>query len=146
MIIVIMSNPREAAFDALTDEVRRLFHQLAVVVDALHEINASQRAVLERLWRDGDQTVPEIARSCRVSRQFIQVIVNELLEADLVVTTPNPAHARSRLIRLTAAGRGRFEKMKAKERTLLAESPVPATVREMEAATEVLRRLREHFE
>lgn len=141
-----MVRPREHAFDALTGEVRRLFHQLAAVVDALHDLNASQRAVLERLLRDGDQTVPEIARACRVSRQFIQVLVNELLERGLVVAMANPAHARSPRFRVTDSGRKRFEAMKAKERALLDRSPVPATAPEMQAAADVLRRVREHFE
>jgi len=138
--------PRERAFDALTDEVRRLFHRLAAVVDALHDLSASQRAVLERLSRDGDQTVPEIARACRVSRQFIQVLVNELVGLGLVVAVENPAHARSPRFRVTDSGRKRFEAMKAKERALLDRSPVPATAPEMQAAADVLRRVREHFE
>lgn len=141
-----MAKPREEAFDALTDEVRRLFHQLAAVVDALHERSASQRAVLERLWRDGDQTVPDVARACRVSRQFIQVLVNELLEAGLVVAVANPAHARSPRIHLTGAGRACFEAMKTKERTLLSRSPVPTTVSDMQAAAQVLKAIRDHLE
>lgn len=140
-----MTRPRERAFDDLTKEVRQLFHQLAAVVDALHDLSASQRAILERLWRDGDQTVPEMARACRVSRQFIQVLVNDLVKLGLIIAVENPAHARSPRFHLTDAGRKRFEAMKAKERGLLERSPVPVTTADMQAATDVLRRIREHF-
>lgn len=36
--------------------------------------------------------------------------------------------------------------MKAKERALLERSPIPAATLEMQAATDVLTRIREHFE
>lgn len=141
-----MARPRERAFDELTTEVRHLFHRLAAVVDALHDLSASQRAVLERLWRDGDQTVPELARACRVSRQFIQVVVNDLVELGLLVAVANPAHARSPRFHITDAGLERFEEMKKKERMLLERSPVPVTASEMQATADVLRRIRMHFE
>lgn len=58
----------------------------------------------------------------------------------------NPAHARSPRIQLTAAGRRRFEAMKAHESALLARAPVPATAKDMKAAADVLKKIREHFE
>ncbi len=68
-------------------------------------VTAPMRAVLEYLERHGDETVPGIARERGVSRQHIQVIVNDLVTAGLARRRDNPAHRRSRLVGLTAAGR-----------------------------------------
>ena len=144
-----MAAVRDDAFTLLAGEVRRTFHQLAAAAEALHAgddaVSAPQRAVLESLWRGGDQTVPALARARPVSRQHIQTLVNELVERRLVETVANPAHRRSPLVRLTAAGRARFEAMRERERTVLSQTRFPATRAEMLAAADTLRRLREHL-
>jgi DNA-binding MarR family transcriptional regulator len=64
----------------------------------------SEGEVLLDLQERGPQTVPQLARHRRVSRQHIQVIANRLIAAGWVVAVPNPAHLRSSLLRLTLAG------------------------------------------
>jgi DNA-binding MarR family transcriptional regulator len=108
-------------------------------------LGASHRAVLVSLYRGGDQTVPALARARPVSRQHIQILVNALLEQLLVEAIANPAHKSSPLIRLTRAGRARFEAMRAKERALLESMRLPATSAEMTATADTLRRLRERL-
>jgi DNA-binding MarR family transcriptional regulator len=139
---------RSDSFEQLAREVRRMFHQLAATAEALHGsedgLGVPHRGVLESLWRDGDQTVPALARARPVSRQHIQVLVNALLEHDLVENVPNPAHQRSPLIRLTPAGRARFEAMR--ERELLAfRGKLPVTHSEIDQATAVLAKLRAYL-
>lgn len=63
---------------------------------------------LRTLHEHGPRTVPQIARSRPVSRQLIQRIANELAEAGLVEFVDNPAHRRSKLVRLTAKGEAAF--------------------------------------
>ena len=93
-----MAEPKIA--EELLDEVRLLFHVGTEAAERLHaeeSVGASLRAVLEHLTHHAPTTVPAIARSRRVSRQHIQVLVNELLELGLVRLEDNPAHARSHL-------------------------------------------------
>jgi DNA-binding MarR family transcriptional regulator len=92
---------------SVVNEVRLLNNRLIQLVEELHRdsgITASQRAVLEFVSRNGPATVPAIARARGVTRQHIQVIVNELMSADLVEPKPNPAHQRSPNYALTETG------------------------------------------
>ena len=59
---------------------------------------------LRTLERDGPRTVPAIARSRPVARQRIQMLADEAAAAGLVEFVDNPAHKRSKLVRLTSKG------------------------------------------
>ena len=98
-----MSRPVEQ----LINEVRVLYQSLVQVGEAIHagsNISMGMRAVLEYLDRNGDATVPQMARARRVSRQRIQTLVNALLQMDLVKSISNPASKRSALITLSKTG------------------------------------------
>jgi DNA-binding MarR family transcriptional regulator len=98
-----MSQPVEQ----LINEVRLLYQSLVLVGNEIHadsNITMGMRAVLEYLDRNGNATVPHIARERRVSRQRIQALVNPLVELDLVQSITNPASKRSPLITLSKAG------------------------------------------
>jgi len=60
--------------------------------------------VLRMLRLFGALTVPQIARLDSTSRQNIQTVVNRLEKQGCVESTPNPAHKRSGLLRLTDRG------------------------------------------
>ncbi len=103
-------------------QTRRLFQRLRSTSDELLEgsgINTSQRAVLEFLNQQQPQTVPHIAREKSVSRQHIQIIVNDLLALELIESVENPAHKRSPLIQLTRKGKVLFESVQKKEAAFL---------------------------
>lgn len=110
--------------EAVTRKVRACFNRLKALGDALHRdlrITAAMRAVMEALYEGGEQTVPQIARSKSVTRQHIQVLVNNLVEPGIVVTRANPDDMRSPLATLTKKGRAAFERMRQKEKIVLAE-------------------------
>ncbi|HEX6766842.1 MAG TPA: helix-turn-helix domain-containing protein [Polyangiaceae bacterium] len=134
-------------FDRLAREIRLAFHQLKAVAEAVDRdrdgLTAAHRGVLESLARGGPATVPALARARPVSRQHIQILVNRLLELELVRTDPNPAHERSPLIALTAAGTKRFETMQRRERQVLARAHFPVSARQMNEAAKTLQELRE---
>jgi DNA-binding MarR family transcriptional regulator len=93
--------------EQLINEVRLLYQSLVQVGEAIHagsNISMGMRAVLEYLDRNGDATVPQMARARRVSRQRIQTLVNSLLQMDLVRSISNPASKRSPLITLSKTG------------------------------------------
>lgn len=114
---------RDTAFLRLGGVVRHVFHQLRAVAEtatpASDGFTPSHRGVLESLTTQGAQTVPALARARPVARQHIQVLVNDLVTLGFVETRPNPAHKRSPLIALTAAGARRFEAIRRAESELL---------------------------
>ncbi len=137
--------PREVAVSRVVYGVRSLFHELKVVAQEVHggsPFAGGRRGVLLNLLEDGDQTVPELARRRPVSRQHIQVLVNELLRDGLVVRKVNPAHRRSKLISLTADGRRTITAMLEREKKLMRGLHLEAEAPQLLAAAEVLKELR----
>lgn len=109
---------------ALTREVRACFNRLKAFADELHRdigVTAAMRAVMEALFEGGEQTVPAIARAKSVTRQHIQVLVNQLASAGLVATRQNPDDRRSPLVALTRKGQSLFGRMRKREKTVLTQ-------------------------
>ena len=103
-------------------KIRRVFQQLRNISDEMlaeQGINPSQRAVLEVLSGEERFSVPQIAKQLTVTRQHIQVLVNELLAKELVNSAENPFHKRSPLISITAKGKKLFAAISESERGLL---------------------------
>jgi DNA-binding MarR family transcriptional regulator len=136
---------RSPAFEDLIDETTALFHLLHAVAAQLHgggELTAGRRGVLRGLDRFGPQTVPQMARARPVSRQYIQTLVNELESEGLVETIENPAHRRSRLVRLTSRGKDALTEMYRREANLFATLDLPISDDEMHQSASVLRSAR----
>jgi DNA-binding MarR family transcriptional regulator len=112
---MIVSPIRTPEGDAATDVVLALFrahglllaegHQLAVT----EGLTAARWQVLGAVALAGRPlTVPQIARRMGLTRQAVQVTVNQLLSDALVEASANLDHARSPLIGLTELGRQRY--------------------------------------
>lgn len=137
-------NAEATTLVAVLGEVRACFHRLKAVADAMHAdlgINASMRAVLESLADRGPQTVPEIARGKRVSRQHIQVIVDALAAQGLAVLADNPAHRRSALVAATDRGRWAFAELRRREQPRLAELAAGLSPQALDTTLRTLRAL-----
>jgi len=127
-------------------QIRRLFQQLRSASDNLLAgmgINASQRAVLEFLAARPAHSVPQIAQELTVTRQHIQVLVNELLSLKLLKTLPNPAHKRSPLIAITERGSRLFTVIRKKEAQLLASLEPHFEQDDLELVTQTLIKLQQ---
>ncbi len=97
---------------------RRLFRALAQKSDdSLRDlgISVADRAVMEFLHPDETLSVPEIAERYQVSRQHVQVTVNSLSDAGILVAKLNPRHKRSPLISLTDKGKSMFRSIKSRD-------------------------------
>jgi len=68
-------------------------------------------SVLRLLKLNGAQTVPQIARYRYVPRQSVQKLANEMLEDGVIELVNNPAHKRSKLLRLTPKGEALFAQL-----------------------------------
>jgi len=127
---------------------RRLFQRLGTEfhpVPGGAPLSTPQRAVLEFLDREDRQTVPNLARSRAVSRQHIQVLVNELVDHGWVQTVPNPAHRRSPLVTLTQAGRERLASAKAIEEAIVNEMSRHFASEDLTTTARTLGQLEEFF-
>ena len=117
-----MNAIRDTAAYEVTWLVRRLFRAMAGSADHYLRslgISATDRAVMEFLYPDERLSVPEIADRYSVSRQHVQVTVNQLLESELLQSGVNPRHKRSPLISLTEMGQGLFSQIQKKDAEIL---------------------------
>lgn len=83
------------------------------------ELTVRMRAVLEILRRHGDQTVPDLAARLEIKRQYVQLMVNEVLAGGFVEQRANPRHKRSLLLALTGQGRDVIDGIIARELELM---------------------------
>ncbi len=68
-------------------------------------------SVLRLLKVHGPQTVPQLARYRYVPRQSVQKLANEMLKDGVIELINNPAHKRSKFLRLTLQGEAVFKEM-----------------------------------
>jgi len=108
---------------------------------AVNGVSVGVRAVLDLLARNGPMTVPQMGRAQSLSRQFVQRMVNDADAGGLVELVDNPAHRRSRLVALTAAGRVAIGAVTAREHDLLRRVPGGLTAAEVDACLRVLSRM-----
>jgi len=138
-----------AALMSFVDETRALFHRLRLAAEQLHrrgELSAGLRNILRDLNRLGPQTVPQMARARPVSRQHIQALVDRLAEEGSVAFMDNPAHERSRLVRLTPQGKQLVEAMNRREAEILGRLKINIPGRDLLKGAAVLRAVRQLFE
>lgn len=131
------------------DAVVALALRLRAAAAELHldsELTAARRGVLESLQQYGDQTVPEIARARPASRQHVQSLVNGLLADALVERVDNPAHRRSKRMRITAGGRALLDGLHRREAEALKALAPGLDPWRLREATQVLAELRTALE
>lgn len=83
-------------------------------IGAVSPWGAGLWGMLRSLKLDGPQTVPQIARARPVARQRIQKLANEMAADGVVEFVDNPAHRRSKLVRLTPKGEALYEDLTAR--------------------------------
>lgn len=138
-----------AVVDEFTYEVALLFFRMKIAATEFlgHGKHSSgRRSILKSLGRDGARTVPEMARARSVSRQHIQTLINELRADGLVTNRSNPAHKRSKLIVLTAAGKSFLGQMAAREEELFATLAEGIPLADFRRATRLVRELKRRLE
>jgi DNA-binding MarR family transcriptional regulator len=154
--VAIRSLSRSAA--ASTPEGEALFAVMLETLQTFHRLRAAGRrlgavtrwgggswGLLRSLRLEGPQTVPQLARARPVTRQRIQKLVDELAAEGLVELVDNPAHRRSRLVRLTRKGATKYDEITSR---ILAEANRLAagfSARDLRVTVQVLARLRERL-
>lgn len=139
----------DSALESIIAETVSLFHRLRVVAEQIHrqgEFTSGKGGVLRGLDVFGPQTVPQMARTRPVSRQYIQTLVNFLEKEGHVELIDNPAHKRSRLVRLTPKGKALVDAMMRRQAKLFAQLKLDIAEKDLRAAGNALRAVRELFE
>src|SRR5579885_1403066 len=134
------------ALQFLYDENELLYHQSSSIIENVYghgTISMGRRGVLLALYRHGPQTVPQIASEKSVSRQYIQKLVNRLVEEGYVEFIDNAAHKRSHLVQLTEEGRTYMTRMRRREAEIVREMTIPFPAEQLQATVETLRAIRE---
>ena len=98
--------------------------------------------VLHSLAVDGPQTVPQLARTRPVTRQHIQQIANEAAADGLIEFVDNPAHKRSKLLRLTPKGERWDAEMTERLKTFAGDLAEDFDAAELATAARVLNAVR----
>ena len=93
-------------FEVMVETLRAFFKLRAAgkKMGAVTSWGGGSWGLMRSLALEGPQTVPDLARARPVARQRIQKIADELASAGLVEFMENPAHLRSKLVRLTERG------------------------------------------
>ena len=97
--------------------------------------------VLRLLNEQGPLTVPQIAQHRKVSRQAIQVMIDEYVTQGHLAFKDNPHHRRSKLVTLTAAGLREFSQLSSVIFEQLEESAQNFTKEELLITAKVLKKL-----
>jgi DNA-binding MarR family transcriptional regulator len=129
--------------------VRRLFRAMADTADQYlkdDELTAADRAVMEFLYPEQQLSVPAIAGKYRVSRQHVQVTVNQLISRGLIRALANPQHKRSPLMRLSELGRETFAEIRRNESVIIEKMFADLRGEDVDVTRQLLRSLLVRFE
>ena len=102
-------------------------------------------SVLRLLKLKGAQTVPQIARYRYVPRQSVQKLANEMLEDGVIELVNNPAHKRSKLLRLTPKGDAVFQELSDRIAVLTETLAVQGDAAQLQNAVGVVKNLHEQL-
>ena len=102
-----------ALFDLVFTTARAFFRLRAAgsSMGAVTPWGGGLLGLLHGLKVEGPKTVPQIARARPVSRQRIQKLANEMADEGLIEFFDNPAHKRSKLLRLTPKGEALYNEL-----------------------------------
>jgi DNA-binding MarR family transcriptional regulator len=131
---------------AVVDETIALFHRLRFVAEQIYGADGrstARRGILRGLLRYGPQTVPVLAKARSVTRQNVQPVVDALAAEGLVELVDNPAHARSKLVRITDRGADLVARM---DEVDLGAAGVGLPRADLETTARTLSTLRARFE
>ncbi|WP_327592383.1 MarR family winged helix-turn-helix transcriptional regulator [Streptomyces chartreusis] len=109
-------------------------------------VSVGVRSVLVLLHRYGPMTVPQMGRLMTLTRQFVQRMVNDAQARGWAETTPNPAHQRSSLIRITDEGEAVITAILAREHALNRQVGGELTEAELQACVRVLKEMLKTFD
>jgi DNA-binding MarR family transcriptional regulator len=142
--------------DELGDRVSEVFDLIGALYrrglrkveqgEQIEGVSVGVRSVLVLLRRYGPMTVPQMGRIMALTRQFVQRMVNDAVSEGWAAVTPNPAHQRSSLIRITEAGERTIDTILEREHALNRQVGGDLTDAELRACVRVLKEMLKTFD
>jgi DNA-binding MarR family transcriptional regulator len=144
---------RTAKGEAATDVILATFRANGLLLEAGDRLTASHGLTAAR-WQvlgavslaEQSLTVPHIARRMGLTRQSVHATVDRLVEDGVVELVPNDDHQRSRLVRLTEAGRRVYAAIDREQAAWVNELARGITRSDLAAARRVLHDLVDRLE
>ena len=127
---------------------RPLHQQVEQAVESLlaeTPLTVRMRAVLEALQEEGASSVPDVARALKIKRQYVQRMMNEVVEAGYVTPHENPRHKRSPQFALTETGEALIFDVRAREQKTMHAMATRFTEDEIATALKVTKAVLEQF-
>jgi DNA-binding MarR family transcriptional regulator len=140
----VSSSSEADLLSKIADGAALLHLRLSALAEDLHQatgVSAGERAILRSLVEHGPLTVPTLAAMRPVSRQYVQRLVDALLDRELVALKPNPAHKRSPRIAITPRGRATLRAMLREEARFWQDTADSFRRRDLATALDVVERL-----
>ncbi|MET7439858.1 MarR family winged helix-turn-helix transcriptional regulator [Streptomyces sp. NPDC004082] len=110
-----------------------------------HDCPAGSAAVLTLLGRHGDMRMSRLAELLSVDMSVTSRHVAHVADRGWIERSPDPADKRSRILRLTAAGRHQLDELSERSSRLLADRLSHWSDDEVGLLIELMGRLRESF-
>ncbi|NEB06000.1 MarR family transcriptional regulator [Streptomyces sp. SID13726] len=126
-----------SAFGAVKREIGRLMPS---------ECPSGSAAVLTLLDRHGDMRMSNLAELLAVDMSVTSRHVAHVVERGWIERSPDPADKRSRILRLTPAGRAQIDELSRRTTQLLAECLADWSDEEVAQLTRLMARLRASFD
>ena len=145
----IMEQKDVTQFLAVIRVVKSLAKQLEISNNQLHgqtSLRSGSRSIMEYLYKTGPSAVPKISRDLSVSRQYIQLEVNSLLDRGDIQSLRNPGHSRSNLFSLTQRGKKELTALRVREAHALASLNLNLTSDEFKVTQTTLLKIYEKFQ
>jgi DNA-binding MarR family transcriptional regulator len=145
---VVNRTPAGQAIEDLIIEIVATFFLLRAEGMRIGVVSSSGEgywSVLRLLKVNGAQTVPQIARYRYVPRQSVQKLANEMLADGVIELVNNPAHKRSKLLRLTSKGEAVFAEMSDRIAALSETLAAQGDADQLQNAVTVVRHLHEQL-
>ncbi len=136
----------EKVMEELMTETIATFFRLRAMgqqIGAVTPNGSGYWGLMRSLKQEGVQTVPQLARSRPVSRQHIQKLANHMIAEGVIELVNNPAHKRSKLLRLTSKGETVFQELNQQIAKVAINLAEDMDVQELQIAVKVLKQIRE---
>ncbi len=132
---------KEAILADLLKEIRINYQLLKKGVEFVHkgsDLSVGVRGVIEILNDQGGMTVPHLAKIRHLSRQSVQVMVDQMIKLGWAETKPNPFHKKSMIIELTGEGKKAFKNMQDQEITQMKKLDIDIPAKKLEEALKLV--------
>lgn len=139
------TDARTQELETLANEILAAFFELRTAgqrLGVVTEWGAGSWGLLRTIAEEGPLTMSELARRRGVSRQYIQKLANELVNAGHLQMIDNPSHKRAGLMSLTASGRNQLARYTDRIRTEFRALSGSFTAAELASASATIARLR----